>query len=136
MNKKNDNLEFAKILAQLIPSVMKDQPTLEPVQGMPDDMIAHMLYNTDPAYREDLSKNHPLDTMQRGLDYDAYDRNYDRRAAVGRDYTYGGSPRDADRTLYPKAYAGYREFVNPSTQTGLEARQMLDRAKFSNKGGK
>ena len=138
MNKKNDNLEFAKIMAQLIPSIMKNQPTLEPVQSVPDDAIAHMLYRTNPAYRKDLAENHPLNTMQRGLDYDAYDRNSGRIDAVGREYTYGGSPNDADNTLYPNAYAGYRDFVEPYDSTyqyGLNAKGMLDRAKFSNKRG-
>ena len=138
MNKKNDNLEFAKILAQLMPSVMKNQPTLEPVQSMPDEMIARKLYNESSDYRKDLAENHPLNTMQRGLDDEAYERNWNRKQELARGYTYGGSPNDADNTLYPNAYAGYRDFVEPYDSTyqyGLNAKGMLDRAKFSNKRG-
>jgi hypothetical protein len=137
MSKKNDNLEFAKILAQLIPSVMKNQPTLEPVLGVPEKAIKNMLYRTSPDYRKDAQENTALMTYQRGLEYAPLARNWDREIEAKKEYTYGGSPNDADNTLYPNAYAGYRDFVEPRSgyQHGLSAAEMLDRAKFSNKRG-
>jgi hypothetical protein len=137
MSKKNDNLEFAKILAQLIPSVMKNQPTLEPVLSMPKKAIKNMLYRTSPDYRKDAKENTALMTYQRGLEYEPLARNWDRENEVAKEYTYGGSPNDADNTLYPNAYAAYREFVEPrnGSQHGLSAAEMLARAKFSNKRG-
>jgi hypothetical protein len=125
MNKKNDNLEFAKILAQLIPSIMKNQPTLESVQGMPDDMLEQMLYNQDPAFRKLANNNNAFAVSQSGWDVDSANaQNRMLRDAATENYTYGGNPNDPDRSF--RGSDGY----------SLNAKEMLDRAKFSNKGGR
>jgi hypothetical protein len=124
MSKKNDNLEFAKILAQLIPSVMKNQPTLEPVQSMSDEMLAQKLYNEDPAFRKLANNNNAFARSQSGWDVDSFNAE-DRmlRDAATENYTYGGNPNDP-----------YRSFRD-SDGFSLRAKQMLDGAKFSNKRG-
>jgi hypothetical protein len=132
MSKKNDNLEFAKILAQLIPSVMRNQPTLEPVQSMSDEMIAQKLYNEDPVYKQAIAANHPIMTYQRGRDWEADLTKNRMLKEAGQDYTYGGS-----QDLYPNKNVGYRYFAedNGYGMFGLDANDMLARARFSNKRG-
>lgn len=132
MNKKNDNLEFAKILAQLIPSVMRNQPTLEPVQSVPDEMIAEKLYHEDPVFRQAVRANHPLMTYQRGYDVESANTTNRILKEAAKEYTYGGS-----QDLYPNKNVGYRYFSEDDGfgMYGLDAREMLDRAKFSNKRG-
>ena len=122
MTNKQPNITSKNInlIGSLVSSIMRNQPTLEPVQSMPMDAIAQMLYDKDPAYREDAAANHPLMTYQRGLDQEALFRNVDRRLDLGAKYTYGGNPNDPDRYFRnPEGYA-------------LTAKDMLDRAKFSN----
>lgn len=123
MNKKNDNLEFAKILAMLMPSVMRNQPTLEPVQSMPDEMIEQNLYHEDPAFRKLAKNNNALAIYQRGWDVDSANAQNQMLRDAAENYAYGGNPNDL-----------HRYFRNPDGYS-LNAKDMLARAKFSNKRG-
>ena len=122
MTNKQPNITSKNInlIGSLVSSIMRNQPTLEPVQSMPMDAIKQILYRADPAYKEDAAANHPLMTYQRGVDQEALFRNVDRALDLGAKYTYGGDPNDPDR------------FFRGSDGYSLNAKDMLDRAKFSN----